>query len=257
MAQRRMFSKKITDTDIFLDMPPTSQNLYFHLNMHADDDGFLGNARTIKRMVGASDDDLKILIAKQFVIAFEDGVTVIRDWRVHNYIQKDRYRSTIYTDHKKQLVVDENQRYQRVDEMDAKCIHNVSNMDTQVRLGKVRDRDRLGKVTLTKQDSQAEPDNLAEKRKQVVDYLNQKIGSKYRPGSSATKTHLDARFKDGFTVADCKQVIDKKVAEWGNSPQWSKYLRPATLFGSKFESYLNQPVVKDQRTPPKNNGYAF
>lgn len=142
MAQRRMFSKQITDTDAFLDMPATAQNLYFHLNMHADDDGFLGNAKTIRRMVGASEDDLKILVAKQFILVFPDGVSVIRDWHIHNYIQKDRYHPTIYQDDKNQLEVSKNKQYllvgERHKELDMDCIHDVSKTDTQSSLVKSR-----------------------------------------------------------------------------------------------------------------------
>ena len=112
MAQRRMFSKKVTDTDVFLDMPLSTQALYFHLNMHADDDGFVGNINTIKRMIGASSDDEKLLIAKQFLIPFEaSGVVVIKDWRQHNYIRKDTYNPTIYGEDKKKLSVSENGSY--------------------------------------------------------------------------------------------------------------------------------------------------
>ena len=141
MAQRRMFSKKITETDLFLDMPMSAQCLYFHLNMSADDDGFIGNAKTIRRMIGASEDDLKLLLAKEFLIPFDNGVVVIKDWKIHNYIQKDRYNETIYKDEKASLVENENKQYQRLSHMDTKCIQNVSSTDTQVRLGK----DRLGK----------------------------------------------------------------------------------------------------------------
>ena len=141
MAQRRMFSKKITETDLFLDMPMSSQCLYFHLNMSADDDGFIGNAKTIRRMIGASEDDLKLLLAKEFLIPFDNGVVVIKDWKIHNYIQKDRYDETIYKAEKSSLVENENKQYQRLDHMDTQCIQNVSSPDTQVRLGK----DRLGK----------------------------------------------------------------------------------------------------------------
>ncbi|GEP75490.1 DnaD domain-containing protein [Weissella thailandensis] len=112
MAQRRMFSKKVTDTDIFLDMPLSAQALYFHLNMHADDDGFIGNINTIKRMVGASNDDEKLLIAKQLLIPFEQsGVVVIRDWRIHNYIRKDTYNQTMYTQELDRLGIDDNGKY--------------------------------------------------------------------------------------------------------------------------------------------------
>lgn len=151
MAQRRMFSKQITDTDAFLDMPATAQNLYFHLNMHADDDGFLGNAKTIRRMVGASEDDLKILVAKQFILVFPDGVSVIRDWHIHNYIQKDRYHPTIYQDDKNQLEVSKNKQYllvgERHKELDTDCIHDVSKTDTQSSLVKSRSgKSSQGKV---------------------------------------------------------------------------------------------------------------
>ena len=129
MAQRRMFSNKITDTDTFLDMPASAQNLYFHLNMHADDDGFLGNAKTIRRMIGASEDDLKILVAKEFLLMFNDGVTVIRDWRIHNYIQKDRYHQTIYQEYKKQLTVNHNHQYEFVYSSDTKSIQDGAKLD--------------------------------------------------------------------------------------------------------------------------------
>ncbi|MCA2390586.1 phage replisome organiser protein [Lactococcus sp. NH2-7C] len=133
MAQRRMFSKKIVETDLFMEMSPTAKILYFYLNMSADDDGFVGNPKTIKLISGATDDDLKILIAKQFIIPFDSGVIVIKDWKIHNYIQKDRYNQTQYLDEKKQLLIEENGTY-------TKCIQNVSSLDTQVRLGKSKDR---------------------------------------------------------------------------------------------------------------------
>ena len=138
MAQRRMFSKKITETDLFLDMPMSSQCLYFHLNMSADDDGFIGNAKTIRRMIGASEDDLKLLFAKEFLIPFESGVVVVKDWKIHNYIRSDRYNATVYQDEKKHLKELDNGRYELgIPDV----IPVVDQMDTQVRLGK----DRLGK----------------------------------------------------------------------------------------------------------------
>ena len=91
MAERRMMSKKIIDTDNFLDMPQSTQCLYFHLLLRADDDGFIQSPKGIMRITGCKDDDLKLLIAKRFVIGFETGVIVIRHWRIHNYVQSDRY----------------------------------------------------------------------------------------------------------------------------------------------------------------------
>lgn len=261
MANRRMFSKKITDTDKFLDMPASAQNLYFHLNMHADDDGFLGNAKTIKRMVGSSDDDLKLLVTKQFLIPFDDGVVVIKDWRIHNYIRSDRYRSTIYTDHKNSLQINENQQYELVSDQPKEVgmtdgipsgNQDGYQMDTQDRLGKVR----LGKVRLGKgrldstrqdktQESQPEADHISLEVVEVIDYLNQKAGTKYRATTAATKRLVGARLKEGFTVDDCKKVIDNKVADWLNDEKMKNYLRPNTLFqASKFESYLNETPKK-------------
>lgn len=140
MAQRRMFSRKITETDHFLEMPLSSQALYFHLNMGADDEGFIDKAKTIQRTIGASDDDMKLLIAKGFLIPFESGVVVIRHWRIHNYIQADRFQATIYQGEKEQLDFDKS-KIASIKPLD-QCIQNVSKMDTQVRLGE----DRLDKV---------------------------------------------------------------------------------------------------------------
>ena len=146
MAQRRMFSKKITETDLFLDMPMSSQCLYFHLNMSADDDGFIGNAKTIRRMIGASEDDLKLLLAKEFLFPFDSGVVVVKDWKIHNYIRSDRYNETVYQEEKKQLKQLENGRYEIGI---PNVIPEVHQMDTQVRLGK----DRLGKDNTTGKSS--------------------------------------------------------------------------------------------------------
>ncbi|MGX5165550.1 hypothetical protein ACWKST_07065 [Limosilactobacillus reuteri] len=118
MAQRRMFSQKVTETDKFLDMGMTAQSLYFHLGMNADDDGFVGNPKSIKRMIGASEDDLKALVEKDYLIVFDDGVVVIKDWLVSNYVKKDRYTPTIYTDDRKLIGLDKNKRYQFVSDLE-------------------------------------------------------------------------------------------------------------------------------------------
>lgn len=118
MAQRRMFSQKVTETDKFLDMGLTAQSLYFHLGMNADDDGFVGNPKSIKRMIGASEDDLKALVEKDYLIVFDDGVVVIKDWLVSNYVKKDRYTPTIYTEDMKLIGLDKNKRYQFVSDLE-------------------------------------------------------------------------------------------------------------------------------------------
>lgn len=124
-----MFAKTIIDSDAFLDMPLSAQSLYFHLSMRADDDGFINNPKRIQRMIGATDDDLRLLIAKSFVIHFESGVIVIKHWRINNYIQKDRYKETVYNEEKELLSVKENGSY-------TLCIQDGYNLDTQLSIGK-------------------------------------------------------------------------------------------------------------------------
>ena len=111
MAEKRMFTKKIVDSDAFLDMPLSTQCLYFHLNMRADDDGFINNPKKIQRMIGASEDDLKLLIAKRFVLVFENGVIVIKHWRMHNTLRKDRYNPTQYQEQYHELMLKDNGSY--------------------------------------------------------------------------------------------------------------------------------------------------
>lgn len=122
MAERRMFAKNVVDSDLFLEMPTTAQALYFHLGVRADDDGFIDNPRKIQRMIGASADDLKLLVAKQFIIPFESGVVVIRHWRIHNYIRGDRKKMTEYIDEYERLGENKNGTYYLVDgQMSVKC----------------------------------------------------------------------------------------------------------------------------------------
>lgn len=137
MAERRMFAKTIIDSDAFLDMPLSTQALYFHLNMRADDDGFINNAKKIQRMIGASDDDLKVLMSKNFIIPFETGIVVIKHWKIHNYIRNDRYKATVYQEEKSMLQEKENKAY-------TLGIPNGYQMETQVRLGK----DSIGKDSI-------------------------------------------------------------------------------------------------------------
>lgn len=149
MAERRMFSKVVIDSDTFLDMPLSAQALYFHLSMRADDDGFVSSPKRIQTYVGASTDDLKILLAKHFLIPFESGVVVIKHWKVHNYIQKDRYKETYYQAEKALLEeAPKTKEYTRKLNVDTSCIQTVSNLDTScIQTGykldtQVRDRDR-------------------------------------------------------------------------------------------------------------------
>ncbi|UOW66892.1 DnaD domain protein [Paraclostridium bifermentans] len=147
MAERRMFAKTLIDSDMFLDMPSSTQCLYFHLSMRADDDGFINNPKKIQRVIGSSDDDLKLLIAKNFIIPFDSGVVVIKHWRIHNYIRSDRYKETLYLEEKSQLITGENKEYILGIPND---IPTVVERETQVRLGK--DSIELGKDSIYTKD---------------------------------------------------------------------------------------------------------
>jgi hypothetical protein len=136
MAERRMFTQKIVDSDAFLDMPLSTQALYFHLNMRADDDGFVNNPKKVQRMIGASEDDLKLLIAKRFLIHFENGIVVIKHWRMHNLLRKDRYTETQYIEQKNMLLIKGNGVYTEADsslvnQMATICQPNGNQMATQ------------------------------------------------------------------------------------------------------------------------------
>ena len=135
-----MFTKRITESDSFLDMPSSTQMLYFHFSMNADDDGFVNNPKKIQKMCGASDDDFKLLIAKSFIILFDSGIIVIKHWKMHNYIQADRYRPTDYVEEKSMLGIKSNKAYTLdVSKMDTECIQNGY-------IGK----DSIGKVSIDK-----------------------------------------------------------------------------------------------------------
>jgi hypothetical protein len=135
MAQRRMFSLKIIDTDLFLDMPITARLLYYDLSMRADDDGFVASPKKIQKMIGCSDDDLRILFAKQFVIPFESGVCVIKHWKIHNLIRSDRYIETEYKQ-EKSMLVEVDSKYEIVGANGMQnVIPNGNQMEPQVRLG--------------------------------------------------------------------------------------------------------------------------
>ena len=173
MAQRRMFSKKITDTDKFLEMPLSSQALYFHLNMGADDDGFIDRPKTIQKTIGASDDDMKLLTVKQFIIPFESGIVVIKDWRIHNYIRKDTYQPTIYQEEKRLV---EN----TMTELPEKT---STSRPRKVDAGK----DRIGKDRIDKDNLYNADDKEKIPFQTIIDYLNLKAGTKYRASSAKTK----------------------------------------------------------------------
>lgn len=113
MAERRMFSMKIIDSDGFLDLPASAQNLYFHLNMRADDDGFVNNARMVSRIAGADASDLALLVERGYLLPFDSGVMAVAHWHLHNQIRKDRYTPTQYREEFEGLIIKPNGVYAR------------------------------------------------------------------------------------------------------------------------------------------------
>lgn len=221
MGERRMFAKTIVTSDAFLDMPPTARCLYFTLGMFADDDGFVNNPKSIMRQVGAVADDMNILIAKKFVIAFDSGVIVIKHWRIHNYIQSDRYHPTKYQDEMNLLEVDENKAYtMSVYKPDTPCIQDVNKTDTEDNLSK----DKLSKDTIIRSKMNDEFDLL-------WDMYPRKEGKK-----SAYKAYEKAR-KSGTTYEEVETGIrlylcyieDNKIerrfikmgSTWFNQNSWT------------------------------------
>jgi uncharacterized phage protein (TIGR02220 family) len=241
MANKRMFTMKICDSDAFLDMPLSAQALYFHLNMRADDDGFIGNSKRIVRLIGASEDDFRILLMKRFLIAFEDGVIVIKHWRMHNTLSQNRYHETQYLEEKSMLRLKENGSYSLED---GAIINDQKMIEASTRQSRrtidAHETDSDIDIDLDK-DKELDKDLY----KSIVEYLNQKAGTHYKPSSKSTQTKIHARLNEGFTLDDFKTVIDKKVAEWKGT-EMEQYLRPETLFGTKFEGYLNAKIVKSK-----------
>lgn len=239
-----MMSKSIIKSDTFLDMPATTQNLYFHMLLDADDDGFINAPKSIMRMIGAKDDDMKVLTAKQFVIPFESGVVVIKDWKIHNYIQNDRYKPSTLPE-RDLLNIQKDKTYtlkSDVSSMDTKCIQPVS--IGKDRLGKVRlGEDRIGKDRVGKDSidilCHVSHDDVDKSHFEIIEYLNLKTGSKFKPTTKPYVQAIRSRLKEGYTVDDFKTVIDKKCREWKGT-KLEKYLTPKTLFApSHFDTYLN------------------
>lgn len=232
-----MFSKDVIDTDNFLEMPATTQVLYFHLSMRADDDGFISNPKRILRLTGCSEDDLKILYAKKFIIPFESGVCVIRHWKIHNYIQKDRYNKTIYHDELDKLTVLENGMYEMVD---TECIQNVSKMDTQVRLGK----DSLGKLS-----KEEECPELSHEISGTPFIDLPKIGSVSQPDKVHTVTEEDiAQYQEVYPNVDVKAELKKMKLWLDANPSKRK---------KNVKSFIARWLAKEQDKPQPKRKKTF
>lgn len=209
MAERRMFSKKIIDSDDFLDMPLSTQALYFHLSMRADDDGFLNNPKKILRMIGGSQNELELLLAKNFIFNFDTGVVVIKHWKIHNYIRGDRYKETMHKKEKSLIIEGENKEYELLDNSTDNCLLNgipsdnqtVYQMDTQDRLGK----DRLGKDSIILSKDKISSKDLLP----IIEKWNSLGLKKLISIKTSTNRHklLNARIKE-YGLDSISQAID-------------------------------------------------
>lgn len=204
MAERRMFAKKIIDSDAFLDMPLSTQSLYFHLSMRADDEGFINNPKRIQRMIGASDDDCKLLIAKGFILVFETGVIVIKHWKIHNYIQKDRFKPTICLEEKKEIVTEEDGTY-------TQCTRNGYDSDTQVRIGKVS----IGKVNNIEPPKGAEKIPLdIEKESKPLKRFTAPVLEEVKAYCVERKNNVDAERFINYYTANGWKVGKNPMKDW-------------------------------------------
>ena len=235
MAERRMFAKTIIDSDAFLDMPLSTQALYFHLSMRADDDGFINNPKKVQRMIGCSEDDLKLLIAKNFVIPFESGIVVIKHWKIHNYIQKDRYKPTVYQEERQGLTIKNNGVYT----LDTECIQDGYGLEPQVRLGKDRlGEDSKGEVSIedvcTESLASSEPETAVDAPALILN-----DGSEWRP----TVNDIN-EWRNFYTGVD----VDREL---GRMRQWclSNPQKRKTKSGAR--RFVTNWLDKEQNRPSK------
>lgn len=256
MAERRMFAKTIIDSDAFLEMPLSTQALYFHLSMRADDDGFINSPNRIQRLTGATIDDLKLLIAKNFIIPFETGVVVIKHWKIHNYIQKDRYHETKYTEEKACLITKDNGSYTL---MDTGCIQNGYKMDTEVRLGKVS----LGKDRLVEEGASvsAIPEPGEDLFRQVIDLWNsQECTTSIKDIRPLSKRYDNTKLCIGYHTKDVYLDIIRSLDEqaWFKDRAMKNDLLKYDWFcqPDNFQKVL-EGNYKDMRNEKNLEGYEF
>ena len=241
MANKRMFCLDIVNSDAFLDMPLSAQALYFHLGMRADDDGFIGNPKSIQRLAGASQDDLMLLITKRFLIAFDNGVIAIKHWRMNNYIQKDRKKDTVYIELLNSLEVKENGSYTEKKIMDTVCIQDVSEMDSQNSIDKIS----IDKDSIEINNSCSSVDEASEFFEKIwKEYPNKK-------GKTQVKaSHKKALFKIGY------ERLVKAIQKYDDGVKDKQYLMyGGRFFTTGYLDYIDEEseVVKDER----NSGTGY
>ena len=252
MAERRMFAKTIIDSDMFLDMPLSTQALYFHLSMRADDDGFINNPRKIQRMIGASDDDLKVLVMKRFILPFDSGVVVIKHWKIHNYIRNDRYKETVYLEEKAQLELKENGVYTELDTTGIPDGNQTGyQMETQDRLGEDRVRKELGEGSKGKKETTHDlllrllpdyiiPDPLKDKMVEWITYKTERKESYKEQGMKSLLRQIENAQLTYGVNAVCSLIDDSMANGWK---------------GIIFDRLKQKAPVRQNFTPQKSSSF--
>lgn len=235
-------------TQKFLRLPLETQALYVHLVINSDDDGIV-EAFPVVRMIGASEDSLGLLVIKQFIKPLnQDMVYFITDFNEQNKIRPDRHKPSIHRDLAIQqlglevdgsrlvepgkVILELKEDCQTIDgQVTDKCLHSIG-------------KDSIGKDSIG---------NIP--YKEIIDYLNSKTGKNYRDNVQKNRSLIKARWSEGYRLDDFKQVIDNMVKDWSGT-KYAKYLRPETLFGTKFDGYLNQGnVVKREKKTDERLGF--
>lgn len=262
MAERRMFAQTIIDSDAFLDMPLSAQALYFHLGMRADDDGFINNPKKVQRSVGASEDDLKLLILKNFIIPFESGIVVIKHWRIHNYIRNDRRKGTVYLEEMALLDVKSNGAYTLVNQLSTNCQpsdnqvtdncpHRLGKVSIgKVSIGEVRreegtpEANRYGvynNVILTPEERDALMNDYPDEYAEMIDKL-----SMYMKSSGKL-------YKDHYaTIRKWKREDDIKASKSASAKKGSKE-ELQDFYNMMDDWAANYPREEEEKCDPKNS----
>ena len=235
MAEKRMFSKQIIDSDAFLEMPLSTQALYFHLSMRADDDGFLNNAKKVMKIIGANQNDYDLLVAKSFVIQFDDGICVIKHWRINNYLRKDRYTETIYQEEKAMLTIQPNGRYSL---KDSSCeiddlplgIPVCNQSDTQNRI----DKNREEKNSIYSAEKLHDEQSLDDFFESIWKLYPIKKGK-----GQVSKTKKKALQRIGYEqISRCVERFLKDMSDAGRDRKY--WMHGSTFFNSGYVDYLDE-----------------
>ena len=263
MAEKRMFTQKIIDSDAFLDMPLTTQALYFHLNMRADDDGFINNPKRIQRTIGASDDDLRLLIAKRFLICFDSGVIVIKHWRMHNTLRKDRYSPTQYQEELKTLDVKDNNSYteKRKDslpETEWQPVGNQMATSWQPNGNQLATQYSIDKYSIDNNNilcANTKP------TKSEIDAYFDKIWNMYpvkKGKGQVSESKRRALFSIGFD--EMQRAIQRYLDELKKDASWRKPQNGSTFFNSGYIDYLDdnfEPQENITVNTASSNGVSY